>query len=56
MEGEPTETRLCPRCQQGTLVVRSRRSDGNRFLGCSRFPACRHTSNLAQAHAKAPYG
>ncbi|MOA62300.1 DNA topoisomerase I [compost metagenome] len=57
MEGEPTETRLCPRCQQGTLVVRARRSDGNRFLGCSRFPQCNYTSNLPQVGAKRrPYG
>lgn len=57
MEGEPTETRLCPRCQQGTLVVRVRRSDGNRFLGCSRFPQCNYTSNLPQVGAKRrPYG
>ena len=48
LDGIPSETRLCPRCQQGTLVVRTRRSDGSRFLGCSRFPACRHTSNLPQ--------
>lgn len=56
MDGPPSETRLCPRCQQGTLVVRTRRSDGNRFLGCSRFPSCRHTSNLPQVSTKrTPY-
>jgi hypothetical protein len=27
----------------GTLVVRTRRSDGHRFLGCSAYPRCRRT-------------
>jgi hypothetical protein len=30
----------------GRWVERQRRSDGARFLGCSRFPACRATRNL----------
>jgi hypothetical protein len=30
----------------GVFVVRSRRSDGARFLGCSRFPKCRNTRQL----------
>ena len=37
---------VCPRCSE-PLVERRRRSDGNRFLGCSGFPACRHTAPLA---------
>jgi hypothetical protein len=38
-----------PVCSCGAeMVVRTRRSDGNRFLGCSRFPACRHTRELAE--------
>jgi hypothetical protein len=31
----------------GTWVERQRRNDGIRFLGCSRFPACRRTRSLA---------
>lgn len=30
----------------GTMVVRRRRSDGHKFLGCSRFPKCRRTRSL----------
>jgi hypothetical protein len=30
----------------GTLVERVRRKDGERFLGCTRFPACRRTRVL----------
>ena len=37
---------VCPRCGE-PLVERRRRSDGNRFLGCKGFPACRHTAPLA---------
>jgi hypothetical protein len=37
---------VCPRCGEA-LVERRRRSDGNRFLGCKGFPACRHTAPLA---------
>ena len=36
---------VCPRCG-GQMVERRRRSDGNRFLGCAGFPACRHTALL----------
>ncbi len=31
----------------GTLVERIRRKDARRFLGCSRYPACRRTYPLA---------
>lgn len=34
----------CPTCGRGVLVTRKRRSDGAEFLGCSNFPACRHTA------------
>lgn len=30
----------------GTWVERTRRSDGAKFMGCSRFPACRATQSL----------
>ncbi len=30
----------CPTCGEGTVVLRS--SKGKPFLGCSRFPSCRH--------------
>ena len=36
---------VCPRCGE-QLVERRRRNDGNRFLGCTGFPACRHTAPL----------
>ena len=35
-DGTPT----CPRCGSG-MVMRSRRSDGGKFWGCSTYPACR---------------
>ena len=39
----------CPECKKGTLVLRTARSGknkGNQFLGCSRFPKCKHISPL----------
>ena len=43
--GVPEGAMVCPRCGE-QLVERRRRSDGNRFLGCTGFPACRHTAPL----------
>lgn len=31
----------CPECEGGQLRVRTRRSDGEPFISCSRFPLCR---------------
>jgi len=39
--------RVCPRCREGALLTRRRRSDGRAFYGCSRYQAssspCRYT-------------
>jgi ssDNA-binding Zn-finger/Zn-ribbon topoisomerase 1 len=35
-------TESCPVCR-AWLVTRHRRADGQPFIGCSRFPACRFT-------------
>jgi DNA helicase-4 len=42
--------KACPDCEDGHLVPRTRRSDGEEFLGCSNFGAsgCRHTEELLQ--------
>lgn len=36
----------CPQCGS-TLVTRVNRTNGRRFLGCSRYPACRFTENTS---------
>lgn len=36
-----TNILVCPRCSQGTMVHRTGRYGP--FLGCSRFPSCKHT-------------
>ncbi len=36
-------TAACPRC--GQVVVERTSKTGNRFLGCSAFPACRYTAD-----------
>ena len=38
---------VCPVCQVGTMVVRTSRMEGSKFLGCSKFPACRTTGKYA---------
>lgn len=38
----------CSRCGE-RMVIRQRRSDGNRFYGCSAFPRCRQTQSLAES-------
>jgi hypothetical protein len=44
----PRRHTVSSRCQCGqAMLVRTRRADGTRFLGCSTFPACRHTRPLA---------
>ena len=34
----------CPKCGK-PMVIRKRRSDGNKFLGCTGFPTCRTAMN-----------
>lgn len=35
----------CPRCGSD-MVLRTNSRDGNKFLGCTKYPACRGTQNL----------
>lgn len=49
MDGKKTTTKVCPTCKEGTLVGRPNKEP--RFLGCSRYPKCKHTENFA---AKSP--
>ena len=37
--------RTCPECGQGELIVRYGR--WGKFVGCERYPDCRHTETLA---------
>lgn len=39
---------LCPACHAGSLVQRFAKEKGRHFLGCSKFPACRHFQWLAK--------
>lgn len=40
---ERTGNKLCPECKEGFLVRRENKRDGTKFLGCSRYPKCKHT-------------
>ncbi|MFG6121148.1 topoisomerase DNA-binding C4 zinc finger domain-containing protein [Thalassobacillus sp. B23F22_16] len=40
------KTRRCPSCN-GTLTVRYSKQ-GNSFMGCSNYPTCKHTENIAK--------
>jgi DNA helicase-4 len=44
MDGKTTKTKVCPTCKEGTLVGRPAKAP--RFLGCSRYPKCKHTENF----------
>lgn len=43
---------VCPTCGRGSFVRRT--GPYGSFLGCSSFPACRHTGKLSQAPFEAP--
>jgi len=45
LDGSPAVILLCEECKKGTMVPRTNNSDGSRFWGCSRYPACGHTAN-----------
>jgi ssDNA-binding Zn-finger/Zn-ribbon topoisomerase 1 len=38
-----TALEVCPECRIGRLVERENAKRGTRFMGCTRFPVCRHT-------------
>lgn len=45
LDGEVASARVCPDCREGFMVQRE--SQYGLFLGCSRFPKCRHTEKLS---------
>jgi DNA helicase-4 len=48
-EGCKFTSKICPKCKSGWLVVKTNRTRGNRFWGCSRFSderdQCKYTEN-----------
>lgn len=40
-----TENPNCPRCQKGYLVVREKKQNNHKFLGCSNYPFCDYALN-----------
>lgn len=51
VDGELVLAQVCPECREGFMVQRT--SEYGLFLGCSRFPKCRHTEDLpSRQHAK----
>lgn len=45
LEGVETSSEVCPTCREGFLV--RRKGKYGPFLGCSRFPRCKHTKNIS---------
>lgn len=43
-------TKHCPDCG-ARLAVRANRATGEEFLGCSKYPSCKHTEPLPE-HVK----
>lgn len=48
----PEDMLMCPAGCGGEMVERRRRSDGNPFFGCTRYPDCRETMTAEAAAAK----
>lgn len=47
------ETKICPRCQNGTLIIKTRKSKkyegkykNDKFLACNQYPKCRYTEEV----------
>jgi len=45
IEGGVEASRVCPECEEGFMVQRT--GPYGSFLGCSRFPKCRHKENIS---------
>ena len=43
-----TSKETCPGCRKGTLVKRTSKFGG--FFGCSNYPSCRYTRDIAKAN------
>jgi hypothetical protein len=53
IQKESLEGTICPRCREGRLVKRKRKSKkfgmqyaSDEFFGCSKFPGCRYTKEI----------
>ncbi|MCQ8185632.1 type I DNA topoisomerase [Parvularcula maris] len=50
--GDGTDPRLCPTCGEGQLSLKVGRYGA--FIGCSRYPECKHTRQLGKDEGDAP--
>ena len=46
VNGDAEDLRICPRCGNGRLRLRTRRGGGGAFIGCSAYPECRYLYSL----------
>lgn len=45
----PKDTgRKCKKCKKGTMVERTNKASGDKFLGCSAYPKCRNTESVEE--------
>ncbi|GGY42221.1 type I DNA topoisomerase [Parvularcula lutaonensis] len=51
-KGDGTDPRLCPTCGEGQLSLKVGRYGA--FIGCSRYPDCKHTRQLGKDAQEAP--
>ena len=40
------DVQKCPTCKEGNLVIRTNRSSGQEFMGCSNYPNCKFTQKI----------
>jgi len=38
--------KTCPWCKKGKTLLRKRKKDGLKFIGCNQFPRCQYTPDL----------
>jgi ribosomal protein S27AE len=49
-EAKEIDSPKCPKCGQ-SMILRTRKSDGNKFWGCKLFPACKGTLNYTEGES-----
>ncbi|NMF98952.1 UvrD-helicase domain-containing protein [Aromatoleum toluolicum] len=54
LDGEVGASRVCPECEQGFMVQRS--GPYGPFLGCNRFPKCRHKEKIRSPAQSGTHG
>ena len=47
-----TRNKTCPKCKIGNLIERRNTTTNEKFLGCSKYPECKHTAPVTSSTRK----